>query len=220
MRPQEGEGGRRKSRLGNWANSAALPCVRAGQGRPGSALPLAWDAAAWLPPTPLFSLVAGAFTHSRGDRDARARRSVADEAASGARPWGSRTPAACPRSQRDTSRPEGLKRRAGELSSRRLASRAPSPSCLFRDASEENSESLPRARLQGERQSRDPGGGGRVRGNPQTPALSSPPRHRSGRTPPWRRLGIVFWRGPQSQRCPHGKSLSWLGYRPLRVLVP
>lgn len=81
-------------------------------------------------------------------------------------------------------------------------------------------ESLPRAGLQGERQSRDPGGGGRVRGNPQTPALASPPRHRSGRTPPWRRLGIVFWRGPQSQRCPHGKSLSWLGYRPLRVLVP
>ena len=53
---------------------------KAWQGRPGSALPRAWDAAAWLPPTPLFSVVAGAFTHSRGDRDARARRrSIADE---------------------------------------------------------------------------------------------------------------------------------------------
>ena len=52
-----------------------------------------------------------------------------------------------------------------------------------------------------------------MRGNPQTPAPASPPRQRSGGTRPWRRLGIVFWRGAPEPAVPSWKKLEQAGKR-------
>lgn len=123
----------------------------------------------------------------------------------------------------DTSRPERLKRRAGELSSRRLASRAPSPSSLFHDASEGKLLKFlecgaPRCAPELEPGRED------VRKAADATSHSSvphPPLRRDA-APQWRRLGIVLWRGSHRQRRPHGRSrspsLNRLRYWSLQVL--
>lgn len=195
-----GEGGRRKAGWGigqtrgtslrpGWPGTARLR-PPAGLGR--SSLAPAYSS--------LFPLVAGAFTHQgeigMREQDDRSRKRQP--------PGPDPRAAALPQPVRASSgrhlTPRGVKRQRGELSSRRLASRAPSPSCLFRDASEENSESLPRAGLQGERQSRD------LEAEVKGARKPADPRSRFSAPPSlWpdaagRRLGIAFGGGPRSQQ--------------------
>lgn len=116
----------------------------------------------------LLAFPSGRRPRSRGDRDASAGDGEGARAR-GETIWGlgvreapgpvpgAAAPRARPLSPGDTSRPEGLKRRAGEPSSRRRASWAPSPSCLFHDASEENSEKF--AKCGAARRALEPGPG-------------------------------------------------------------